>query len=404
MAEESQDIKIIDQNISRCKIRNSKIANSHRRSFIGNIPIPAIFEKQLDILEPFSSLILDENIAKPSTCRKPKNEEIQKIDHSILSKPNKLFSTSHKKQTSKKIAPPLPVRNLKEFSKDNTTLNSKQIKEESPKIPSKSNPSLNKSLENESKMNENELKKRNNSRGRLVRSSKSSKLKRRKFKIGSARPKSLLTPSNLGAQFDELNLRESILELLAKRPYSFLGIFQQLKEKKKSVIESCLKDLLKENLIFYKEYNYKIYMKKLTSEGSEHKTPNIENECNESHARILQLQALNIRLKQELRDVSTILTDREVEDRLNYNKMKIEDISKKLDTLKTHSSTKISDDKMEHTVKLNTKYSSRFKKLTVILNDIINQFSYGLEIESKEFIDNFGVDLRDDLINLLHSS
>ena len=189
------------------------------------------------------------------------------------------------------------------------------------------------------------------------------------------------------------------------RPYSLINIFDNLHGAvKKSQLQKILDELVSEGSLIVKEYNTKIYLfnqEKLDIKVSQADLDQLEKEISEQREKNKELREILNAKNNELRILTSTLTDEELELKIIDMQKEINNMKNKVEDIKNNKIEPVPPEKMNE---VKTNYEEKiknYKKTKKICEEIIGELSEGLEMSVKELYRKIGIENDDALLKEL---
>ena len=190
------------------------------------------------------------------------------------------------------------------------------------------------------------------------------------------------------------------------RPYSLQNIFDNLHGSiKKGQLGKILDSLVDEGSLIMKEYNSKIYLfnqDKLEIKVSDSDINELQKEIDEKREENKQLKDEISSNNNELKLLTTTLTDDELKAKIKEMKKELAKMKLKVDDIKDNKIDPIPPEKMNEAKENFEKELKIYKKTKKICSEIISDISDGLELKLKDTYEKIGIENDDDLLKQLN--
>lgn len=203
---------------------------------------------------------------------------------------------------------------------------------------------------------------------------------------------------------DEVEIKIMDLMISHNRPYSLQNISDHLKGSiKKKQLETSLNNLVDKSLLISKQYNSVVYLvnQNLFPEDNPEEKKLIEQKLIDVENEIKVQRDLNSKLSNELKALKTQYTEEELDSLIKKLKISITNKKKELNDIKKAEVEQVPQEKMESMQKKYDDNKKRFKKLRKTIIDICDTFSEAMELSTKVFNENHGIEEDKDLIDSL---
>jgi hypothetical protein len=145
---------------------------------------------------------------------------------------------------------------------------------------------------------------------------------------------------------------------------------------------------VEENILISKQYNNKVYLvnQDYYDKVDPKQLEEIETEITSSKENLDKLKSENTKLSQDLKNLTVVLTNEELDVRLTENRKEVNEMEKKLRGLESKELVQIPMDKVNEVESCYEKVLEGVKKIKKVHNNILDAFTENLEISKKELI------------------
>jgi septal ring factor EnvC (AmiA/AmiB activator) len=145
--------------------------------------------------------------------------------------------------------------------------------------------------------------------------------------------------------------------------------------------------LTEEEHLISKQYNSKIYLvnQKVFKLVSENEIKEVDDELDQTKSDLVIIKQENNKLQNELKNLTTSITNEELDKKLADLRKEVNEMEKKLKKIETGNIVKIPEEKVKEANNIYTRELSKYRKTKKICNHILDNLADGLEMNKKDF-------------------